>query len=157
MAVQKVCALVAASVSLAACSAFAQRGALPAAVELNAGWQLQDSAKVQEAGSVVSGKAYQPSGWLAATVPGTVLTSLVNDGVYPEPLYGENNRTIPESLNKTPWWYRTVITVPKEYAHRQVWLHFDGANFSSDVWVNGAEVGTIRARSSAAASTSPSW
>jgi len=144
MAVKKVCALVAASVSLAACSAFAQRGALPAAVELNAGWQLQDSAKVQEAGSVVSGKAYQPSGWLAATVPGTVLTSLVNDGVYPEPLYGENNRNIPESLNKTPYWYRTVITVPKEYAHRQVWLHFDGANFSSDVWVNGTQVGTIQ-------------
>jgi hypothetical protein len=41
-----------------------------------------------------------------ATVPGTVLANLVNDGVYPEPLYGESNRPdkIPESLNKTPYW-----------------------------------------------------
>ncbi len=40
------------------------------------------------------------SGWYAATVPGTVLTTLVNDHVYPEPLYGENDRPeiIPESL-----------------------------------------------------------
>ena len=44
-------------------------------------------------------------------MPGTVLTSLVNDGVYPEPLYGENNREtiIPESLCKTSYWYRTDV------------------------------------------------
>jgi len=118
--------------------------AVPAPIDIGSGWQLQDASKVSDAASVVSEASYQPQGWLAATVPGTILTSLVNDGVYPEPLYGENNRTIPESLNKTPWWYRTVITVPRDYAGRQVWLHFDGANFSSDVWVNGAEVGTIQ-------------
>ena len=50
-------------------------------------------------------------GWNAATVPGTVLTSLVNDKVYPEPLYGENNRPdkIPESLCRTSYWYRTTV------------------------------------------------
>ncbi|HEX4004703.1 MAG TPA: glycoside hydrolase family 2 TIM barrel-domain containing protein [Acidobacteriaceae bacterium] len=121
----------------------ADKGALPASIEIGSGWQLQDSAKVPDPGSVLSTAGYKPQGWLAATVPGTILTSLVNDHVYPEPLYGENNRTIPESLNKTPWWYRTTITIPKDYACRQVWLHFDGANFTSDVWVNGAQVGTI--------------
>jgi beta-galactosidase/beta-glucuronidase len=82
----------------------------------------------------------------AATVPGTVLTSMVNDGIYPEPMYGENNRetVIPESLNKTSYWYRTTFTVPKDYSHRQVWVHFDGANFSSEVWVSGTQVGTIQ-------------
>jgi hypothetical protein len=35
---------------------------------------------------------FQPEHWPAATVPGTVLTSLVDDQIYPEPLYGENNR-----------------------------------------------------------------
>ncbi|HET7346221.1 MAG TPA: glycoside hydrolase family 2 TIM barrel-domain containing protein, partial [Acidobacteriaceae bacterium] len=125
-------------------TASAQGRAVPAPVELSSGWQLQDSGKVPDAGAKVSTKEYQPQGWMAATVPGTVLTSLVNDGVYPEPLYGENNRSIPESLNKTPWWYRTTVTIPRDYAHRQVWLHFDGANFSSDVWVNGTQVGTIQ-------------
>ena len=42
------------------------------------------------------------------------------------------------------YWYRTVFTVPKDWARRQVWLHFDGANFSSEVWVNGAPAGTIQ-------------
>ena len=122
-----------------------EKGALPATVEIGSGWKLQDSAKVTDAGSAISGAGYAAQGWYAATVPGTVLTSLVNDKVYPEPTYGENNResVIPESLNKTAWWYRTTVTVPRDYAHRQVWLHFDGSNFSSDVWVNGTEVGTF--------------
>jgi len=130
---------------LSGAAAVAQK-TMPARMELSSGWQLQDVAKVPEAGATVSAKDYQPQGWLAATVPGTVLTSMVNDGVYPEPLYGENDResVIPESLNKTSYWYRTVFTVPKDYAHRQVWVHFDGANFTSDVWVNGYQVGTIQ-------------
>ena len=70
---------------------------------ISAGWQLQDAAKVPETGREISQTGYSPSGWCKATVPGTVLTSLVNDGVYPEPLYGENNRPdkIPESLCRT--------------------------------------------------------
>ncbi|MGB7170716.1 MAG: sugar-binding domain-containing protein [Acidobacteriaceae bacterium] len=132
-------------VVLSGAAAVAQE-ALPASMEISSGWQLQDVAKVPQAGATVSAKDYQPQGWLAATVPGTVLTSMVNDGVYPEPLYGENDREsiIPESLNKTSYWYRTTFTVPKDYAHRQVWVHFDGANFTSDVWVNGSQVGTIQ-------------
>ena len=120
--------------------------ALPVPIELTSGWQLEDSAKVTDTGAAVSTQSYSAQGWRAATVPGTVLTSLVKDGVYPEPLYGENNRPdrIPESLNKTPYWYRTVFTVPKTYAHRFVALHFDGANYASEVWLNGTELGTVR-------------
>ncbi len=131
---------------LLAASVIAQDRAVPASIELNSGWQLQDSAKVSDPGATVSSASYQPAGWLAATVPGTVLTSMVNDGIYPEPTYGENNREtiIPESLNKTSYWYRTTFTVPKDYAHHQVWIHFDGANFTSEVWVNGTQAGTIQ-------------
>jgi hypothetical protein len=135
---------VAGTLVIGASAALAQ--AQPAPIELSTGWQLQDIAKVSDAPSVVSAKTYQPTGWLAATVPGTVLTSMVNDGVYPEPFYGENNRetVIPESLNKTSYWYRTIFTIPKDYTHRQVWIRFDGANFTSEVWVNGAQVGTVQ-------------
>ncbi|HEU5457891.1 MAG TPA: glycoside hydrolase family 2 TIM barrel-domain containing protein [Terracidiphilus sp.] len=119
---------------------------LPAPVVLQAGWQLQDVAKVPEPGVKVASAGFQPSGWYAATVPGTVLTSLVNDHVYPEPLYGENNRPeiIPESLCHTSYWYRTVINVPGNYKGHHVWLNFDGINYAADVWVNGTQVGTIR-------------
>lgn len=78
--------------------------ALPSgAVELTDGWQLQDVAKVPESGAHISSDRFKPNQWCAATVPGTVLTSLVNDKVYPEPLYGENDRAtvIPDSLART--------------------------------------------------------
>lgn len=84
--------------------------------------------------------------WYRATVPGTVLTTLVNNGVYPEPLYGENNRPniIPESLCRSSYWYRTEIEIPASYGRRRVWLSFDGINYLADVWVNGWKVGEIR-------------
>ncbi len=108
------------------------------------GWQMQDASKVEGEGAVVSSARFKPEGWYAATVPGTVLTTLVNNGVYPEPLYGENMRGIPESLNKTNYWYRTVISVPAAYKGRHTWLHFGGINYGAQVWVNGQQAGTTR-------------
>ena len=108
------------------------------------GWQMQDSAKVTDAAPIISTPSFHPQGWYVATVPGTVLTTLVNDGVYPEPLYGENMRNIPESLNKTSYWYRTTFTVPAAYKGRHTWLHFEGINYSAQIWINGHEAGTMR-------------
>jgi len=84
--------------------------------------------------------------WYRATVPGTVLTTLVDNHVYPEPTYGENNRPniIPESLCRTSYWYRTEFDVPAAYAGRQAWLNFEGINYLADVWVNGNKVGTVK-------------
>ena len=107
-------------------------------------WQMQDSAKVAAAAPIISTAAFPPQGWYAATVPGTVLTTLVNRGVYPEPLYGENMRAIPESLNKTSYWYRASFTVPAAYKGRHAWLHFGGINYGAEIWVNGRQVGTMR-------------
>ena len=83
--------------------------------------------------------------WYRATVPGTVLTTLVNNNIYPEPTYGENNRPniIPDSLSRTSYWYRTEFTVPAVYASRQIWLNFEGINYLAEVWVNGTKIGTI--------------
>ncbi len=119
---------------------------LPAPIVVSSGWQLQDVAKVPGSGAVISQQKFIPEGWYTATVPGTILTSLVNAGVYPEPLYGENNRPdrIPDSLSRTPFWYRTLVTVPKTYKHKQIWLNFAGINYSAEVWVNGKQAGTIR-------------
>ena len=124
----------------------AANSAPPSPVEVSSGWQLQDAAKVSQSGDAVSQSSFNPQNWYTATVPGTVLTSLVNDGVYPEPLYGENNRPdkIPESLCRTPYWYRTVFTVPKSFSHHQTWLNFDGINYAAEVWVNGKQIGTIK-------------
>jgi len=124
----------------------AEAASAPQPVTLAGGWRLQDVAKVPQAGAQVANAAFDDRSWYAATVPGTVLTSLVNDHVYPEPLYGENERPeiIPESLCHTSYWYRTVIRVPRAYRNHRVWVNFDGINYSADVWVNGVKVGTTR-------------
>lgn len=108
------------------------------------GWSMQDVAKVPAAAGVVASAGFRPEGWYKATVPGTVLTTLVENKVYPEPLYGENMRAIPESLNKTSYWYRTEIPVPAAYKGRHTWLHFAGVNYAAEVWVNGQKAGTMR-------------
>ena len=118
----------------------------PAPIPLNTGWQLQDEAKVAASGPAVSRAGYPMRGWYKAVVPGTVLTALVADGVYPEPLYGENNRPnkIPDSLCRTAYWYHRTLTVPMSYRGRHVWLRFDGVNYAAEVWVNGHQVGTVK-------------
>lgn len=109
------------------------------------GWQLQDASKISQAGEEIAKAGFQTTGWYNATVPGTILTSLVNNGVYPEPLWGENNRPdkIPETLCRTPYWYRTTFKVPNDYKNKKIWLNFDGINYSAKVFVNGKEVGHI--------------
>jgi hypothetical protein len=106
-------ALISISAFVAAVTASAQ-AVLPAPVIVSSGWQLQDVAKVPDTGDMVSIDGFLTTGWYAATVPGTVLTSLVNDHIYADPVYGENNRpeSIPETLSRTSYWYRTVVMVP---------------------------------------------
>ncbi|MCU1223383.1 MAG: glycoside hydrolase, partial [Edaphobacter sp.] len=119
---------------------------LPPPVTIDSGWQLQDASRVSQPGTALALADFKPQGWYAATVPGTVLTSLVNNGVYPEPLYGENNRPdkIPESLSRASYWYRTVFEVPKAYKGRHVWLNLEGINYSAEIWVDGKQIGSMR-------------
>ena len=124
----------------------AARPELPEPLLFRAGWQLQEAGKVRETAEAISRSDYEPSGWYKATVPGTVLTTLVNEGVYPDPLYGENNRPdkIPDSLCRTSYWYRTTFTPPASCSGKRVWLTFKGINYIAEVWVNGRQVGTIQ-------------
>jgi beta-galactosidase/beta-glucuronidase len=124
-------------------------GQMPSKLEpalLSSGWQLQAADKVTQSAAEISKVEFQAADWLPAVVPGTVLSSLVNDNVYPEPLFGENNRPdkIPDSLCRTPWWYRTTFTVPEGYAGKKIRLNFEGINYAAEVWVNGQKTGTIR-------------
>ncbi|SFQ35404.1 glycosyl hydrolase 2 galactose-binding domain-containing protein [Flavobacterium akiainvivens] len=119
---------------------------VPQQVEISSGWQLQDIAKVTDGGEKIATTGYNPAGWYTATVPGTVLTSLVNNKVYAEPLYGENNRPeiISEYLCRTSYWYKTTVTVPQNYSGKKIWLNFDGINYEANVWVNGKKAGNVK-------------
>jgi beta-mannosidase len=118
----------------------------PHEVTLGSGWQMQDTSKVAETnGEAISQPGYAPASWWPATVPGTILTTLVNNKVYAEPLWGENNRPnlIPESLCRASYWYRLQFTVPAAHAGKRTWLNFHGINYKAEVFVNGQKAGDI--------------
>ena len=76
--------------------------------------------EVKATAEEIAKAGFDTKGWLAATVPGTVLTTMIDRGVYPDPDYGLNNLAIPESLNKQDYWYRNEFKAPKALGRRDV-------------------------------------
>lgn len=110
----------------------------------NAGWEMIEAPRLKDGdGTALSKPGVETRDWYDAIVPGTVLTTLVDQGVYPDPYYGLNNLLIPESLNKQDYWYRTEFTVPKNFAGRELTLQFNGINYYAEVWFNGHYLGHI--------------
>jgi hypothetical protein len=114
------------------------------ALAIRGGWRLLAAPQVKGAGAAISRPGYDVSAWYPAVVPGTVLTTLVARGVYPDPAYGLNNMAIPESLNRQDYWYRTVVDAPSDMAGRPVELTFEGVNYAGEVWLNGDRLGDMR-------------
>ncbi len=79
-----------------------------------------------------------------ATVPGTVLTTLIDNGVYPDPYYGLNNLSIPDSLCRTDWWYAIDFDAPVQIEGKEAWIEFEGINYIADINLNGTRLGRIK-------------
>jgi beta-galactosidase/beta-glucuronidase len=114
----------------------------PGLWELGA-WKLRAAPGLDAGGERLSQLQYDDSGWYAAVVPGTVLTTLIARGVYPDPNYGLNNLAIPDSLSRQDYWYRTVFDAPADLMAKEQWLTFKGINYAAQVWLNGAPLGAI--------------
>ena len=119
---------------------------LPPPVTIDSGWQLQDASKVPQPGAAIALPDFKPQGWYAATVPGTVLTSLVNNGVYRNRFMGRITvlTRFPRACLARRYWYRTVFEAPKAYKGRHVWLNLEGINYSAEIWVDGKQIGSMR-------------
>ena len=110
---------------------------------VSSGWELAAAKPISAAGNEISGTAFNTDAWINATVPGTILTSLVNCGYYPDPLYGLNNMAIPDTLCRTDWWYRTVLPLPSGVKNKRIQLLLNGINYKADVWLNGSLLGSV--------------
>ena len=100
--------------------------------EITSGWEMCEADKVMT------------DDWYNATVPGTVLRTLVNQGVYPDPYYGLNNLAIPEDLCRKDWWYRCSFDLSEEMlAKESLELLFNGINYKADIWFNGQKLGSM--------------
>ena len=78
-------------------------------------WKLAEAPRVPADGPEVSKPQFDASSWYAAVVPGTVLTTLIARGVYPDPTYGLNNMAIPESLSRQDYWYRSSFEIGRAH------------------------------------------
>ena len=110
---------------------------------LAGGWALAEAPKISADGAAISQPGFNAKDWWAATVPGTVLTTMVDRGVYPDPDYGLNNLAIPESLNKQDYWYRNEFKAPKVAPGQKLTLTFEGINYRAHVWLNGQSLGSM--------------
>ena len=101
--------------------------------------------EVKVGAKVVSSVGFSSNDWMEAIVPGTVLTSLVDNGIFPEPYYGTNNKMsekkIPDITETGPefytYWFRTEFTTPEVGEGGRIWLHPEGINYRAEWWLNG--------------------
>jgi hypothetical protein len=107
-------------------------------------WHLSPAPLIAAGGAELSQAAYPEHAWYAAVVPGTVLTTLIARGVYPDPDHGLNNLAIPDSLSRQDYWYRSVFTAPAAWRDRDLTLNFKGINYAAEIWLNGRRLGEIR-------------
>jgi hypothetical protein len=109
--------------------------------KLEGGWKLAAAPDVKAVGEEISKPGFAVKDWLVATVPGTVLTTMIDRGLYPDPDYGLNNLAIPESLAHQDYWYRVQFKAPAAARGQRLMLTFEGVNYAAEVWLNGKELG----------------
>jgi len=89
-------------------------------------------------------QATAPGKWLPAIVPGTALSTLVANGLVPEPYQELNNKV---ELNRIPdlrfnrdfytVTYRTKVTIPADWKEKRVFLRPEGINYRGEIFLNG--------------------
>ena len=104
-------------------------------------WKLQRAPQTTASGEEISSAGFNDDGWLAATVPGTVLTTYVDNGAVEHPNFGENQFYISDSYFRSDFWYRNVfqarLDTPRQF------LHFEGINYQALVYLNGRFLGIV--------------
>ena len=113
-------------------------------LQLSAGaWKLQRDSQVAADGKALSQAGFDDKDWMPATVPGTVLSSYLDDGALPDPNFSDNQLVISDSFFWADFWYRDEFVAPPLAAGQHAWLNFDGINWKAEVYLNGESLGRI--------------
>jgi len=124
----------------------------PSNILLKKDWKIQSSAKIDADAKTISSSGLDVDGWYEIELPKTVLAAMADAGVYPDPYFGSNLKSIPgyrdgrwlAMLKDSPfypnWWYRKSFVVPSELKGKKMVLHLDGINYKANVWLNGKQI-----------------
>jgi len=109
-------------------------------VYLKDGWRIQSSAQAPADGAAISARRFDASNWHPATVPTTVLSALVKDGVWTNIYFGTNLTAIPTAPFKHSWWFRKEFNLSRQQTGENAGLIFEGINYRANVWLNGKQI-----------------
>jgi hypothetical protein len=129
-------------------------------VILREGWKVISSLQTDKNGTDLSNGNIDTKDWASTSVPSTVLTALVQNGIYPNPYIGFNNMFIPDCndvYNKendllkyshikgeNPWknhyWFRTSFEVPDSIQNKLLWINIGEINYRAEIWLNGKKL-----------------
>jgi len=80
------------------------------------------------------------SGWMNATVPGTVHTDLMKQNQIPDPYYRDNETKV-QWVDREDWEYQTNFSIPKETLDKNhIELIFEGLDTYADVYLNDTKI-----------------
>lgn len=108
---------------------------------LNSGWMARRASEIKTDGNLLSSTPLETTGWIPAVSLGTVLTTLLENGLYPAPEFGMNNNLIPDIYEVGndfyTFWFVCQFETPTVPDDRIVWLNFRGINYKAELFLNG--------------------
>lgn len=111
-------------------------------VELDRGWTVFPAGGLDGKALSLTG-AELPNLIYEASVPSTVMGTLVANGEYPGLLEGKEYALEDRSRFDEPWFYRREFEVSDLAPGRHVLLQFDGISYAADIWFNGRFIDSV--------------
>ena len=114
---------------------------------LHEGWFARKTSEIGEDGNRLTGQPFEATGWMKAKVPGTVLTTLLENKLYPAPEFGLNNQLIPDIFHVGrafyTYWFACPFTMEALLPGQHAWLNFRGINYKAEIYLNGKRVNIV--------------
>ena len=111
---------------------------------IHSDWYARKANEVKMDGNRLSAAPLDKTGWFPAGVPGTVLTTLLENHMYPAPEFGLNNNLIPDihevGNDFYTYWFTRQFTINNLPEGRNVWLNFRGINYKAEIFLNGKRI-----------------
>jgi hypothetical protein len=108
---------------------------------MNTGWLARRANEVLTDGNTLTLSPFTADGWMKARVPGTVLTTMLDNGMFPAPEVSLNNNLIPDIYDAGrdfyTFWFACPFDLNLPPRGQDVWLNFRGINYKADIFLNG--------------------
>ena len=95
------------------------------------------------AGSLPTGGLSEKTSYLRCSVPGSVQSAILENGLSPQPwYYGTNARWLEKATVGKQSWFFKRFSVPERWRNKRVRLHFSAVDYRANYYLNGQFIGT---------------